>query len=336
MQLPVKGDNFKKNSSFDFFVFEPVAAGASKRFTLPRVATPGNTTLCVSYNNGTCMSGFGPVFFEHFVTAIVEIGRRPFIEEKIGYILATVDATALGSNPIELVANIDGLKVTGTLTPGRTRRVAFDLGSLAPSLDMDVNITIGTGLQAVTHTRRFIRKPAQTKGSAATAWQVDHERGGLRVDGKRFFGTGWFGAGTSHISAGLPPSAYLPYLREGVTLPVAALAQASILAEWGKMGINLVRVGSPYDFPGGNWSVEAEKAALASFRIIMDAAHAAGIYLICNMPFQTWGNALSGINVTKAPWTTAADWEKWTLGNMSLIQDHPAIAGWYAGCCCCF
>ena len=35
--------------------------------------------------------------------------------------------------------------------------------------------------------------------------------------------------------------------------------------------------------------------------------------------------------VLQAPWSTEADWEEWTLGNLTLIKDHPAIAGWY-GC----
>jgi hypothetical protein len=325
MQIPTKGDNFKKNNSFDFFVLEPEVAGTSRRITLPRVATPGNTTLCVSFNNGTCMPGFNPGAFEHFVAATVEFGRRPYLEEDEGCILATADLS-FGKSPVALVANIGSLTITGRLTSGRTSRIVFPLESLPASLDMDVNITVGTGDLAVTHTRRFIRKPPPPEGSAATSWQVDHERGGLRVDGKRFFGTGWFGAGSDHISAGLPPSAYIPYLGEGATLPLAALAQASMLAEWGKAGINLVRIGGPYDFAGGNWSVESERVALANFRIVLDAAHAAGIYLICGMPVQAWGNAISGINVTKAPWTTEEDWRRWTLGNMSLAQGGSTAA----------
>ena len=38
-----------------------------------------------------------------------------------------------------------------------------------------------------------------------------------------------------------------------------------------------------------------------------------------------------GFVVLQAPWSTEADWEEWTLGNLTLIKDHPAIAGWY-GC----
>jgi len=39
--------------------------------------------------------------------------------------------------------------------------------------------------------------------------------------------------------------------------------------------------------------------------------------------------------VTQANWTTAADWQRWTLGNISLIKDHPAVAGWYGCDDCC-
>ena len=58
--------------------------------------------------------------------------------------------------------------------------------------------------------------PPPAAGSAATVWQVDHSRTGLRVDGRRFFGTGWFGAGGEQgVGAGLPPNAYLPYIETG-------------------------------------------------------------------------------------------------------------------------
>ena len=50
----------------------------------------------------------------------------------------------------------------------------------------------------------FLRAPPPPPGSAATTWQVDHSRSGLRVDGKRFFGTGWFGAGVKATAGAVP------------------------------------------------------------------------------------------------------------------------------------
>eukprot|EP01043_Picozoa_sp_COSAG02_P064196 COSAG02_NODE_9309_length_2259_cov_3.884722_2_plen_149_part_00 len=135
----------------------------------------------------------------------------------------------------------------------------------------------------------------------------------------------------------------------------SALRQASLLSEWGKLGVNLVRVGGMYT-SDEQWSEASCAQALKEFRFVADAAHAAGIYLIADLPIQAWGNALAGIpvrpgfvsceylhdvsmdlilvhnladlKVNQANWTTAEDWERWTLGNMSLVQDHPAIAGW--------
>lgn len=181
MQMPVLGDNFKKNNSYDFFVLKAAAAeGGNQQVTLPRVATPGNTTLCVSYTNSTCLPGFAPAAFEHFVAAIVEFGRRPYFEEEEGCILATIDKS-LGKDPVHLVANIAGLPIGGSLVPGETDRILFPLASLPTSLDLDVNITITISfgdnsdnpITSITHTRRFIRKPPQPAGSAATAWQVE-------------------------------------------------------------------------------------------------------------------------------------------------------------------
>jgi hypothetical protein len=71
LRLPPIGDNFKKNQTYDFEVVEvsPKGEGA-----LPRAATPGNTSLCLSSADGTCLPGFEPALFEHFV---LHHERRP-------------------------------------------------------------------------------------------------------------------------------------------------------------------------------------------------------------------------------------------------------------------
>jgi len=53
-RLPPIGDNFKRNQSYDF---EAVPLSASGRGTLPRVATPGNSSACLSAADGTCLAG---------------------------------------------------------------------------------------------------------------------------------------------------------------------------------------------------------------------------------------------------------------------------------------
>ena len=362
MQLPPKGDNFKKNNSYDFFVLIPRAIPARSGWyavTLPRAATPGNTSLCVSYANGTCFgSGWSSVFFEHYVAADVEFGRRPYFDETQGSVIITVDP-ALGTTPLAATITIPSGSVAapfvakGSVLPGRSGTIiSFDFhASLPLALDVDatISVVIPSLKQTITHTRRFIRAPSPTSTNAVASgaqsiWQLDHERAGLLVDGRSFFGAGWFGAGFGHVSVGLPPSyyddpAYVAGTNSSHDSYLQALGEASMMAEWGKQGITMVRIGAPYD--AGNydtstgWSPQNEADALRNFRLICDAAASAGIYLIVNMPIQTWGNAMSGIPVKIAPNSTALEWEQWTLGNMSLVMKHPAIAGWYGCDDCC-
>ena len=104
------------------------------------------------------------------------------------------------------------------------------------------------------------------------------------------------------VGAGLPPNAFVPYMTpSGVAkfdISDSALRQASLLSEWGKLGVNLVRVGSMYT-SGSDWSEDSCEEALKEFRFVADAAHAAGIYLIADLPIQSWANALAGIPVGK-------------------------------------
>ena len=290
---------------------------------LPRVATPGNTSACLASADGDCLPGSDSYFFEYYVGAAVEFGYRPYIEETHGAILVTLDAS-LG--PASVKATIAGIDVEGVAAPGEGSLIPFALAKLPTSVDEPVNITVTTHKDQLefVHERIFIRAAPPKAGSAATTWQVDHSRTGLRVDGKRFFGTGWFGAGGMQgVGSGLPPNAFLPYISAsgGFNISDEALRQAALLSEWGKMGVNLVRVGSMYtsgDGPTG-WSAVSDAEALREFRFVADAAHAAGIYLIADLPIQTWANALGGVPVTKANWTTAAEWERWTLGKHDFV-----------------
>ena len=84
LRLPPKGDNFKKNQSYDLFVL-PLNQ-SSRTATLPRAATPGNTTLCLSDAAGNCLAGYTSTSFEHFVGAACEFGQRPYFEELEGSI----------------------------------------------------------------------------------------------------------------------------------------------------------------------------------------------------------------------------------------------------------
>ena len=283
LRLPPIGDNFKKNQTYDFEVVEvsPKGEGA-----LPRAATPGNTSLCLSSADGTCLPGFEPALFEHFVGAAVEFSYRPYIEESSGAILVTLDASLAAAS---VKATIGGaVEVSGAAMPGVGTLVPFSLEKLPLAVDELVNITVSATLNGervdFVHERVFLRAQPPREGSAATTWQVDHSRSGLRVDGKRFFGTGWFGAGGEQgVGSGLPPNAFLPFLSpDGVgahfNVSDSALRQASLLSEWGKMGVNLVRVGAMYtsgDGPTG-WSEESCADALREFIFVADAAYAAG------------------------------------------------------------
>ena len=89
------------------------------------------------------------------------------------------------------------------------------------------------------------------------------------------------------------------------------------------MGVTLVRVGSSF-VSGEQWTAAADAEALRyaaaifwylgcilprfwssivagrEWRFVADAAHAAGIYLITNLPIQAWANAVAGIPVSQA------------------------------------
>eukprot|EP01047_Picozoa_sp_COSAG01_P033688 COSAG01_NODE_2489_length_7588_cov_3.099880_8_plen_269_part_00 len=257
--------------------------------TLPRVATPGNTTACLSSGDGTCLPGYSAAHFEHFVGAAVDFGLRPYVEESVGTVVVTLDRSC---GPATVSADIAGVTgaVSGTALAGVGSLVSFSLAKLPAAIDEVVTITVSTrsGLKFV-HERVFLRAPPPESGSASTVWQVDHARTGLRVDSKRFFGTGWFGAGGMQgVGAGLPPSAFVPYIAgasAGFNISDQCLRQAALLSEWGKMGVNLVRVGGPYT-SGSGWSIESDATALREWRFVADAAHAAGIYLIADLPIQ--------------------------------------------------
>ena len=300
LRLPPIGDNFKKNQTYDYVAVPLSLSGAGM---LPRVATPGNTSACLSQYPPACLPGFTPAHFEHFVGAAVDFGLRPYVEESTGSVVVTLDPS-LG--PATVSADIGGIAgvVSGAAAAGVGSLVPFSLAKLPPTVDEVVNITVTTkvGLTFV-HERVFLRAPPPRAGSAATVWQVDHSRTGLRVDGKRFFGTGWFGAGGEQgVGAGLPPNAYLPFIAGGggvgaggggyFNISDECLRQAALLAEWGKMGVNLVRVGAPYTSSSGpnGWSVESHSTALREWCAPplhfepCAAAHTFDWEFLCNSP----------------------------------------------------
>jgi hypothetical protein len=164
MKLPPIGDNFKKNQTYDFEVVELTPQGVGM---LPRVATPGNTSACLSGADGRCLSGFEPTFFEHFVGAAVEFSYRPFIEETSGAIVVTLDSS-LSTGSVK--ANIAGaVQVSGTAVPGVGSLIPFDLGKLPTVVDDMVTIAISTTLHAqkleFVHERLFLRTAPPRNGT---------------------------------------------------------------------------------------------------------------------------------------------------------------------------
>ena len=174
LRLPPKGDNFKKNQSYDF-VTVPVAPNGAALF--PRVATGGNTTACVAHANGSCAAGFEPAAFEYFVGAAVEFGFRPYIQEQHGAVLVTLDPSlgaATVSATVGAAPGVRGTKVSGDAAAGSSTLVPFALSTLPVSVDELVTITVTSekdGRRFV-HRRLFLRTPPVAAGSAASMWQV--------------------------------------------------------------------------------------------------------------------------------------------------------------------
>lgn len=286
---------------------------------LPKFGTVGNTSVCLvlgpvsPYNQAppklTCNVGldnssYAPAFFHRLALFSPQFGRRPFIREQNGSVILMTDRSLAGQR-LQFRASIAGLEISHQFVGGTNISIPFPLTEMPASVveDVKLSLTLGDGKTVVSHTRTFVRVPPPAVGSGVVAWQVDHTSKGLLVDGVPFIATGWFGSGGLHESAGLPVAAVVAASRETAngnikTLSLSeldALAAASTVTEWGRQGHTFVKAGfQPRMAMDGDkndwWANESARLSLE----YMDAAAAAGVYVLVDMSADGLALAMSG------------------------------------------
>ena len=287
---------------------------------LPKFGTVGNTSVCVvlgpvspygeappkpKCNAGADNSTYTPAFFERLALFSPQFGRRPFIREQNGSVVLVTDRSLAGQQ-LHFRANIAGLEISHQFLGGTNISIPFPLTEMPETAVEDVmlSLTLGDGKTVVSHTRTFVRVPPPAAGSGVVAWQVDHTSKGLLVDGVPFIPTGWFGSGGLHESAGLPVAAVVAAARkhgpdgniQTMTLnELEALAAASTVTEWGRQGHTFVKAGFQPRMAmdgekGDGWANESVRLSLE----YMDAAAAAGVYVLVDMSEDGLALAMSG------------------------------------------
>jgi hypothetical protein len=292
--------------------------------------TGGNASLTVDSINGSGSRGGVPGgrAVELFAIFEPQWGRRPYLREKKGSLVLEVDRSlAVPGLALQVSASLPGdVTIKGAVPAGRRVRIPFSLAEVPSKVDEVITIQLqlpdGTN---ITKTRRFIRHPPPSSNASLVTWQVDHERGGgLLADGIPFLAQGWFNGGWNHELDSSLGARYFaqhygvsePSFFERMILNLGSLAQ-----EWGKRGINFVRFQSQV-FPNTAFGFPVELTTL-----YLDLAAAAGVFVIFDCSIDTIAKA--GFNGTADP-----VWQE-LLANLTLVRDHPALAGYYACDDCC-
>ena len=299
------------------------AGGGAAAGARVRVHTTSYTSKVLCGANTT----WAPAFVEHFPRFAPAFNRRPYFREAEGSVVAELDVASLAGQQVTLTVEIgQGLPtlLNHTFAVGPATgfvRIPFSLQGVASDVNADAVFTLAspTGrFPPARHTRKFSRSPPPPATTSVTTWQVDHEGKALLRDGVTFIMSGWFAGGYGHESAGLPPSHFIPRDGSGGNADLlAALGQASLTTQWGRDGVTFIRA--------GGWS----NATLAG--IFLDAAHAAGVSVLWNVGADTLAKSMAGVPNTKTN-STGNVTEEWgyTRGNVTMVKDHPAVAGYYA------
>ena len=172
---------------------------------LPAVWTAGVTTVFLSLDGtGSDAGSWSASTFEYFALLNPAWGRRPYVRESEGSLVVATDRSLFGQ-ALKLSAIIATFTLSATIPGGQEMIIPFSLASLPASLDAKVNITLALPSGGVvSHMRRFLRVPPPVSSSAATTFQVDHERGGILAGGVPYIATGWFAGGYTGEYAGFP------------------------------------------------------------------------------------------------------------------------------------
>lgn len=289
--------------------------------------TGGNASLTVDSINGTGKLGLpGGRAVELFALFEPQWGRRPYFRERDAALVLAID-DSLDSASLRVQAILPGGdRIDAAVSAGRVR-VPFSLARLPIAIDNIVGITLihVTDGWNITKSRRLIRHPPPPRNSTFVTWQVDHEvGGGLLADGVPFLAQGWFNGGWNHELDGSLGAKYFaqhfdaqePSFFERQILNLGGIAQ-----EWGKRGVNFVRFqGQVYPNARIGFPVELTK-------LYLDLAAQAGVFVIFDCSIDT---------IAKAGFNGTSD-QAWQdlLANLTLVRDHPALAGYYACDDCC-
>jgi hypothetical protein len=343
---PEAGPPVRKNLMAGLLIV-PASVVGPRELTceLPRFGTVGNTSVCVvlgpvspygvappklTCNAGDDGSAYAPAFYHRLALFSPQFGRRPFVREAHGSVILLTDRSLAGQSLL-FHATIAGLAISHRFVGGTNVSIPFPLAEMPPSVleDVVLSLTLGDNTTVVSHTRTFVRVPPPADGSGLVAWQVDHTSKGLLVDGVPLVPTGWFGSGGLHESAGLPVAAVLAAANgqpvaaaaSAMAAPVTvktmslseldALAAASTVTEWGRQGHTFVKAGFEPRMAAGNdddgWAQESVRLSLE----YLDAAAAAGVYVLVDMSEDGLALAMSGQNKKKVRGSlhsTLCDW----------------------------
>ena len=346
-----------------------LTASNSIECDLPPVITSGNTSIALlalggSATNTTIDERWAPAFVEHFALFQPEFGRRPYIRETAGEIVAALDHSLFGLTPLLVSATIGGESIRHTLTAGASGpwvRLPFDLTPLPPTLYELVNITLvlPSG-EAICHPRTFARAPppetaapgnVSSGGQLPVVWQVDAVTRALRADATPVVANGWFSGGYDHESAGTPPRVEHPFTGSGQNMSSwlhtqASMSQASRMVEWGKHGITFQRTGVGYCPMGAcpdtyrlsNWHPDQN---LTDMLRVLNSAAASGVPVLLNigvdsLASKTYNKTTGSIDPHIRPaGTDLTDCEgepycEWIREGVLAFRDHPGLAGYYA------
>lgn len=172
--------------------------GSFKAFCGPRSANDDDTPTVVADAHHTlvrsglqlgkiCKSGnYTCATIEHFAAFAPAFGRRPYISETNFSLVAQTDYSMQGW-PLKLSTVIAGVVIAGEITGGGYAKLEFPL-SLLPAVNFSEVVNITLTLPNGRHRskpRRFMRAVPPSPGNPTSTVQVDHESGGLLMDGVR-------------------------------------------------------------------------------------------------------------------------------------------------------
>jgi hypothetical protein len=207
-------------------------------------------------HKGPCMSGnWTCATIEHFAAFAPAFARRPFISEQNLSLVVQTDYSLSGQK-LALSANISGNILNGEIIGGGYASIGWPMPLLPRnySATVDITLTLPDG-RSRSKPRRFMRASPPLLGMPTSTVQVDHESGGLLMDGVRKTCNGWFNNPNGGI-AGLPASETCDIARTNDLQNQAQRAaknQASQVADQGMKGITFLRNSiltecEPFDF----------------------------------------------------------------------------------------